>query len=75
MPLRLVPANSRLSPAQFARLDRFLCANGQGFNASLDRSARELEFARLDALPDCALRAMGLHRADLPAHVYRDLLG
>lgn len=74
MPNRLSPANSRLSPAQSARLDLFLASRGMGWNPALDRSAREDLFVRLDALPDAALRAMGLSREGLPAHVYRDLL-
>ena len=71
---RLTPANSRLSPAQSARLDLFLATSGMGWNPGLDRRAREDLFVRLDALPDAALRAMGLTREGLPAHVYRDLL-
>jgi len=74
MPNRLSPANSRLSPAQSARLDLFLASSGMGWNPALDRRAREDLFVRLDALPDAALRAMGLSREGLPAHVYRDLL-
>ena len=71
MPLR--PANSPLSPAQAAALDCYLASVGLGFNPGHDRRAREAALARLDALPDGALRAMGLCRATLPAHVYRDL--
>ncbi len=71
MPLR--PANSPLSPVQATRLDWFLADTGLGCNPSQGRAAREAEFARLDALPDGALRAMGLSRIGLPAHVYRDL--
>ncbi|MFN3936018.1 MAG: hypothetical protein ACK4KW_00430 [Gemmobacter sp.] len=72
--VRLIAANSRLSPEQAARLDAFVAGCGQGWNPSLDRTMRETEFARLDALSDAALRAMGLTRAGLPAHVFRDLL-
>ncbi|MFN7002107.1 MAG: hypothetical protein ACK4NW_01605 [Roseinatronobacter sp.] len=71
MPLR--PANSPLSPVQSRRLDWYLASTGLGCNPSLGRAAREAEFARLDALPDGALRAMGLSRRCLPAFVYRDL--
>ncbi|WP_323038264.1 hypothetical protein [Gemmobacter sp.] len=74
MPNRLSPANSRLSPAQSARLDLFLASHGMGWNPALDRPVREAAFARLDTLPDAALAAMGLSRDTLPAHVYRDLL-
>lgn len=72
--MRLRPANSPLSPAQAAALDCFLAAQGQGFNPVHDRPAREAVFAELDALPDGALRAMGLSRQMLPAFVYRDIL-
>ncbi len=74
MPMRLRPVNSPLSPAQSAALDCYLAAQGLGFNPGLDRRSREAALARLDALPDGALRSMGLNRATLPAHVYRDLL-
>ena len=73
MPMPLRPANSRLSPRQSLQLDWFLAGTGLGCNPALDRPAREAEFARLAALPDGALRSMGLSRNDLPAHVYRDL--
>jgi hypothetical protein len=71
MPLR--PANSPLSPVQSRRLDWYLASTGLGCNPGTGRAAREAEYARLDALPDGALRAMGLSRRGLPAFVYRDL--
>ena len=71
MPLR--PANSPLSPGQSRELDWFLASTGLGCNPANSRAAREAEFARLDALPDCALHSMGLSRRGLAAHVYRDL--
>lgn len=71
--MSLRPANSLLSPGQSQRLDWFLASTGLGFNPTQGRAAREAEFARLDALPDGALRSMGLSRCHLPAHVYRDL--
>lgn len=67
------PANSLLSPRQSLELDFYLASTGLGCNPLAGRSAREAEFARLDALPDGALRAMGLTRQGLAAHVYRDL--
>jgi hypothetical protein len=66
-------ANSTLSPDQAQRLDLYLASQGLGCNLSRDRTSREMAFARLDRLPDGALRAMGLTRAGLAAHVYRDL--
>ena len=73
MPMSLRPANSLLSPRQSMQLDWFLADTGLGCNPAQDRAAREAEFARLSALPDGALRSMGLSRQDLAAHVYRDL--
>jgi hypothetical protein len=73
MPMPLRPANSRLSPSQSRQLDWYLASTGLGCNPATDRPAREAEFARLSALPDGALRAMGLTRGGLAAHVYRDL--
>lgn len=71
--MSLRPANSPLSPRQAMQLDWFVASIGLGCNPANRRAAREAEFARLDALPDGALRAMGLSRGGLPAHVYRDL--
>ncbi len=72
MPLR--PANSPLSPAVSAALDRFLAETGLGWNPAIDRPGREARLAALAALPDAALAAMGLARADLPRFVYADLI-
>lgn len=69
------PANSLLSPRQSLELDCYLANTGLGCNPLSGRSAREAEFARLDALPDAALRAMGLTREGLAAYVHRDLFG
>lgn len=71
--MSLRPANSPLSPSQSRALDWYIASTGLGCNPGADRSAREAEYARLDALPDGALRAMGLTRRALPAFVYRDL--
>lgn len=72
--MRLRPANSPLSPTQASQLDWCLAEMGLGCNPSLDRGAREAEFARLDALSDGALEAMGLSRTGLAAHVCRTSL-
>ncbi len=72
--MRHRPANSPLSPAQSAALDWYLAAQGLGFNPAQDRPAREAALAHLEALPDGALRAMGLQRDALPEHVYSDIL-
>lgn len=71
----LTPANSPLSPEAAAALDLYLCTEVPGFNISRQRLRREREFARLYALPDAALRAMGLVRADLPRWLFRDVFG
>ena len=71
MPLR--PANSPLSPAAAAAPDRFFAVDAPGCNAYLLRQGREAEFARLHALPDGALHAMGLSRDRLARYVFRDL--
>lgn len=72
--LRLTPANSRLSPAATAALDAFFASRGLGLNPALAARERMGELARLDALPDAALAAMGLTRARIPGYVFRDLL-
>lgn len=72
--LRLAPANSRLSPAAHAALDAFFAGRGLGLNPALAARSRLRELARLDALPDAALAAMGLTRARIPVYVFRDLL-
>lgn len=69
------PANSPLSPQAAAALDRFLATEAPGCNAYLLRRGREAEFARLHALPDAALHAMGLTRDALPRWLFRDLFG
>lgn len=71
----LIAANSPLSPEAAAALDLYLCTEAPGFNLSRQRARREREFARLHALPDAALAAMGLTRADLPRWLFRDLFG
>lgn len=73
--ISLLPANSPLSPEAAAALDLYLCTEAPGFNISRQRARREREFARLYALPDAALRAMGLARADLPRWLFRDIFG
>ena len=46
---------------------------GMGFNAYLERRTRMEEMRRLSALPDAELQSLGIARADIPAHVFRDL--
>jgi hypothetical protein len=66
-------ANSPLSPEAAAALDRFFAVDAPGCNSYLMRQGREHEFARLHALPDGALAAMGLSRDRLARYVFRDL--
>ncbi len=70
MPTR--PANSPLGPAAVADLDRFFAIEATGCNSYLMRHGREEEFARLHALPDGALKSMGLTRDRLARYVFRD---
>ncbi|MFC7703364.1 hypothetical protein ACFQXB_04045 [Plastorhodobacter daqingensis] len=67
------PANSPLSPDAGARIDQYLAGLGLGFNPALLRRERSDQIARLEALSDRALLARGLHRRDIPRHVFRDL--
>jgi hypothetical protein len=68
--LAMRPANSPLSPEAVAALDRFFSHEAPGPCHAL-RTAREGEFARLHALPDAALAAMGLSRDGLARYVFR----
>ena len=56
-------------------LDHFLAEVGQGFNSYPDRQRRLQDIAELDALDDAELAEVGIERVDIPAFVYRDLLG
>ncbi len=74
-PIRRAAANSPLSPAAQLALDRFFAEELTGCNAWTWRSpGRDAEFARLHALPDAALTAMGLRREGLARYLFRDLL-
>lgn len=73
MPLQTI-ANSPLSPRIAAACDLFFTERGLGYNPAELKRARAAELARLDALPDAALRAMGLTRARIPGYVFRDIL-
>lgn len=57
------------------RLDSFFASIGQGFNAFTEAMSRRDEFEALYAMSDAQLAEMGLTRADIPRHVFRDLLG
>lgn len=72
--LYLRPANSPLSPAAQRDLDLFFAVELSGCNSLIWRHRREAEFARLHALPDAALAAMGLRREGLARYLFRDLL-
>jgi hypothetical protein len=67
------PANSPLSPKAAHALDLFFAQEAPECNAWALRLGRESQFARLYALPDAALLAMGLRRENLARYVYRDL--
>lgn len=70
--MRLIAANSPLSPAAARALDRFFATEATGCLSGPMRQRREAEFARLYALPDGALRAMGLTREGLPRWLFRE---
>ena len=67
-------ANSPLSPEAVRAIDLFFAVDMGGCAPTTWIFGREAEIARLYALPDAALRAMGLNRDDLPRHVFRDIL-
>ncbi|PTQ72505.1 hypothetical protein [Celeribacter persicus] len=62
-----------LTPSLRARLDLFFVTLGQGVNAYAVRRKRLGELARLDALSDEELLAMGITRERIPHYVFRDL--
>ncbi|MCF1708461.1 hypothetical protein L0V05_06490 [Tabrizicola sp. J26] len=66
-------ANSPLSPEAAADLDMFFAIEASGCNSWPMRQRREAEFARLHALPDAALAAMGLSRDRLARYVFREM--
>lgn len=69
--LRLVPANSRISPLAGATLDDCFTELGQGCNAMLARARMEDEIARMERLGDGALAAIGIPRAEIARFVFR----
>lgn len=66
-------ANSPLSPEAARALDLFFATEASGCNSGRWRQGREAEFARLHALPDAALDAMGLSRERLARYVFREM--
>lgn len=61
--------------ALLARIDRHLAALGLGFNPYLERLARIDALRRLDRMSETELRAAGLTREGLVAHVFGPDLG
>lgn len=67
------PANSNHSPELGAVFDAWCCETGFLMGRG-DLCGPRLDLAaRLDALPDVALAAVGIARADIPRIVFRDL--
>ena len=62
------------APGWRARLDWFFAGVGQGLNTAALTRARLGDVAALEGMSDAELAAMGLVRADIPAHVFADLL-
>lgn len=73
--MRQHSANSPLSPAAAAALDLFFATEAPGCNSWVLRQRHQQEFARLHALPDGALNAMGLTRDALPRWLFRHEFG
>lgn len=67
------PANSPLSPEAAQALDLFFATDAAGLNVGSLRRSREAQFARLYALPDPALAAMGLRRDTLARWLFNDI--
>lgn len=57
------------------RLDAFLVAQGQGFNARLISQDRLHDLMALERFTDAELERIGLQRQDIPAFVFADLFG
>ncbi|SFI59067.1 hypothetical protein SAMN04487991_0342 [Celeribacter neptunius] len=62
-----------LTPSLRDRLDLFFATLGQGVNAYAVRRKRLGELARLDAMSDAELSALGTTRERIPHYVFRDL--
>ena len=62
----------QLSGTARARADAWFAELGQGTNAYLELRARRAQIARLEALSDTQLQALGLTRAGICGHVFRD---
>ncbi|RXV66541.1 hypothetical protein C6W92_03490 [Roseovarius sp. A46] len=65
----------RFLPATWRRdLDLFMAERAPGMNAYMLSRARLSSVARMHALSDAELAAMGLARRDIPAFVMEDIL-
>lgn len=62
-----------ITPGLRAQLDLFFATKGQGVNAYAMRRGRLAELARLDAMSDTELGRLGITRAEIPTHVFRDI--
>ena len=66
-------ANRNFSPRLSAGFDALFCTLGLGLGPADLRGARLARAVHLDALPDAALKQMGIARDDIPRIVFRDL--
>jgi len=66
--VRFLPANWRHD------LDLFMAERAPGMNAYMLTRARLASVARMHAMSDAELAAMGLDRRDIPAFVMEDIL-
>ena len=62
-------------PGLWHRIDTYFASIGLGFNAAGLRRTRLRQVIALEAKSDRDLARMGLRREDIPAHVFRDVLG
>lgn len=67
--------NIAFTPPLQDRLDRFFLSLGLGVNPAPLISERRDILCWLNAKSDAELALMGLTRRDIPAHVFRDILG
>lgn len=63
------------APPMRDRIDQYFAEMGQGVNAYLLREERGDILNWLNSRSDAELAAMGLTRAEIPAHVFADLFG
>lgn len=75
VPMAETDLHPRFLPAGWRRdLDLYLAERAGGMNAYMIARHRLVSVARLHGLTDAELAGMGLHRRDIPAFVFEDVL-